>query len=162
MLSVGTTEQTASGLRLDLDAMVREGARRMLAAAFDAEVDDDLAANAAERDERGRRPVVRNGHARERHVTTAAGAVAVRALRVDDRQVDPVTGERVGFGSVILPPWCARAQGGRGAAAVVPAWAVHRRLRAGPGGVLRLGSRAVGAAVGRLLAAWQADYQAFC
>ena len=45
----------------------------MLAAALEAEVDDYLAAYAAERDERGRRLVVRNGHAREREVTTAAG-----------------------------------------------------------------------------------------
>ena len=37
---------------------------------------------------------------------TAAGAVAVRAPRVDDRRVDPVTGERLRFRSVILPPWC--------------------------------------------------------
>ena len=106
MLSVVTTEQTTSELRLDLDAIVREGARRMLAAALEAEVDDYLVAYTAERDERGRRLVVRNGHARERHVTTAAGAVAVRAPRVDDRRVDPVTGERLRFRSVILPPWC--------------------------------------------------------
>ena len=51
----------------------------MLAAALEAEVDDYLAAHAAERDERGRRLVVRNGHARQREVMTAAGAVAVRA-----------------------------------------------------------------------------------
>ena len=50
----------------------------MLAAALEAEVDDYLAAYAAERDEGGRRLVVRNGHARQREVTTAAGAVAVR------------------------------------------------------------------------------------
>jgi hypothetical protein len=51
----------------------------MLAAALEIEVDDDLAAHAAERDERGRRLVVRHGHARQRQVTTVAGAVAVRA-----------------------------------------------------------------------------------
>jgi hypothetical protein len=51
MLSVVTTEQTTSELRLDLDAIVREGARRMLAAALEAEVDDYLVAYAAERDE---------------------------------------------------------------------------------------------------------------
>ena len=106
MLSVITDAQAHDELRLDLDAIVCEGARRMLAAALEAEVDDYLAASAAERDERGRRLVVGNGHARQRQVTTAAGAVAVRAPRVDDRRVDPVTGERLGFRSVILPPWC--------------------------------------------------------
>jgi Transposase, Mutator family len=106
MLSVVTDAQTQDELRLDLDAIVREGARRMLAAALEAEVDDYLAAHAAERDEAGRRLVVRNGHARQREVTTAAGAVTVRAPRVDDRRTDLTTGARVRFRSVILPPWC--------------------------------------------------------
>jgi hypothetical protein len=54
MLSVVTDAQGHDELRLDLDAIVREGARRMLAAALEAEVDDHLAAHAAERDEHGR------------------------------------------------------------------------------------------------------------
>jgi transposase-like protein len=88
-------EQTTSELGLDLDAIVREGARRMLAAALEAEVDAYLAAAGEERDAQGRRLVVRNGHARQRQVTTAAGTVAVRAPRVDDRRVELTTGERV-------------------------------------------------------------------
>ena len=44
MLSVVTDEQTTSELRLELDEIVREGARRMLAAALEAEVDDYVAA----------------------------------------------------------------------------------------------------------------------
>ena len=143
MLSVVTTDPAAGELCLDLDAIVREGARRMLAAALDAEVDDYLAAYQAERDEHGRRLVVRNGHARERQVVTAAGAVRVRAPRVDDRRVDPVTGGR-GFGWWSCRPGVGGAQGRRGAAVAVPAWVVHRRLRARPGSVLRLGGRVVG------------------
>jgi putative transposase len=106
MLSVATNARADAELCLDLDQIVREGARRMLAAALEAEVDDYLAASAAERDEQGRRLVVRNGHARQREVTTVAGAVAVRAPRVNDRRIDPQTGQRVRFRSVILPPWC--------------------------------------------------------
>jgi putative transposase len=49
------------------------GARRMLAAALEAEVDAYLAALADQRDGHGRRLVVRNGHARQREVLTAAG-----------------------------------------------------------------------------------------
>ena len=41
--------------------IVREGARRMLAAALEAEVDAYIAELAEERDERGRHLVVRNG-----------------------------------------------------------------------------------------------------
>ena len=37
---------------------------------------------------------------------TAAGAVEIRAPRVDDRRVDPDTGERMRFRSSIVPPWC--------------------------------------------------------
>src|SRR5215218_4380283 len=103
MLSVVADEQARAELRMDLDELAREGARRMLAAALEAEVDAYLAAFAAERDEGGRRLVVRNGHARPREVTTSAGAIPVRAPRVDDRRVDPPTGERVRFRSVILP-----------------------------------------------------------
>ena len=53
-----------------IDEIVREGARRMLAAALEAEVDAYIAAHAGELDERGRRLVVRNGHAEPRQVLT--------------------------------------------------------------------------------------------
>src|SRR5918995_2127116 len=106
MLSVIADDSARAELHTDLDELAREGARRMLAAALAAEVDAYLAAAAAERDEQGRRLVVRNGHARQREILTAAGAVAVQAPRVDDRRVDPVTGQRIRFRSVLLPPWC--------------------------------------------------------
>jgi transposase-like protein len=89
-----------------LDDTVREGGRRMLAAALEAEMDAYLAELAHERDERGRRLVVRNGHAQPQQVLTGAGAIGVVAPRVNDKRVDPATGERKRFRSAILPPWC--------------------------------------------------------
>jgi transposase-like protein len=89
-----------------IDEIVREGARRMLAEALQAEVDAYIAAHAAERDENGRRLVVRNGYHQAREVLTSAGAVEVTAPRVNDKRADPVTGERKRFSSAILPPWC--------------------------------------------------------
>jgi transposase-like protein len=89
-----------------LDELVREGARRMLAEALQAEVEDYIARHVGERDERGRRLVVRNGHHQPREVLTSAGAVEVTVPRVNDRRVDPDTGERRRFCSAILPPWC--------------------------------------------------------
>jgi putative transposase len=89
-----------------IDEIVREGARRMLAAALEAEVAAYVAAHVSELDERGRRLVVRNGHAEPRQVLTSAGAVAVRAPRVNDKRVDDATGERRRFSSAILPAWC--------------------------------------------------------
>jgi transposase-like protein len=89
-----------------IDEIVREGARRMLAEALQAEVDAYIAAFVHERDERGRRLVVRNGSHQPREVMTSAGAVQVVAPRVNDRRTDPDTGERRRFSSAILPPWC--------------------------------------------------------
>jgi transposase-like protein len=89
-----------------IDEIVREGARRMLAEALQAEVDAYIAAHAAERDEDGRRLVVRNGSHQSREVLTSAGAVEVTVPRVNDRRTDPDTGERKRFSSAIVPPWC--------------------------------------------------------
>jgi putative transposase len=89
-----------------IDEIVREGARRMLAAALEVEVNQYIAELAAESDAAGRRLVVRNGHHRPRTVTTAAGSVGVTAPRVNDKRVDAATGERRRFSSKILPPWC--------------------------------------------------------
>lgn len=88
-----------------IDRIVREGARRMLAAALQAEVDAYIEQFAGERDEQGRRLVVRNGNAQRRAIVTGAGAVEVTAPRVNDRRTDPVTGQRMRFSSAILPPW---------------------------------------------------------
>ena len=96
MLRVVADESLQAELVAGLDDIVREGARWMLAAALEAEV------------EAGRRLVVRNGHARPRQVTTVAGAVEVAAPRVAARRVDGATGERRRFRSALLPPWCRR------------------------------------------------------
>ena len=88
-----------------IDRIVREGARRMLAAALQAEVDACIEQFAGERDENGHRLVVRNGTAEPRTVLTSAGAVEVVAPRVNDKRTDPATGERVRFSPAILPPW---------------------------------------------------------
>jgi putative transposase len=108
MLSVIADDTAQGELRLELDELFREGARRMLAAALEAEVDAYLAAHAAERDERGRRLVVRNGHAPARTITSGVGQVEVVRPRVDDRRVDATTGARVQFHSMLLPRWCRR------------------------------------------------------
>jgi len=89
-------------LKLDLDGLVREGARRMLLAALKAEVDEYVAQHADHRDEAGHALVVRNGVAEPRTVTTAAGELEIQVPRVHDRR----EGRR--FTSAILPPWARR------------------------------------------------------
>ena len=102
----GSHEGGKDGSPSLIDEIVREGARRMLAEALQAEVDAYIAAHAAERDENGRRLVVRNGYHQPREVLTSAGAVEVTVPRVNGKRTDPDTGERKRFSSAILPPWC--------------------------------------------------------
>jgi transposase-like protein len=108
MLTVVHDAEEANGneaSRSLLDEIVRDGARQMLAAALHAEVTAYVAAFADQLDENGYRLVVRNGYHQPREVLTAAGAVQVKAPRVNDRRVDPDSGERQRFSSAILPAW---------------------------------------------------------
>jgi transposase-like protein len=88
-----------------IDEIVGEGARRMLAEALQAEVDAYIARFADERDDNGRRLVVRNGYHQWRAVLTSAGAIEVTVPRVNDKRTDPDTGQRKRFCSAIVPPW---------------------------------------------------------
>ena len=100
-----SSNDNAGASRSLLDEIVRDGARQMLAAALQAEVAAYVEQFVDQVDDNGRRLVVRNGYHREREVLTAAGAVSVTAPRVNDRRVDPDTGERQRFSSAILPAW---------------------------------------------------------
>ena len=89
-----------------LTEICREGARKMLAAALEAEVDDFVGQFTEVLDARGRRAVRRNGYAQQRELQTGLGDVAVRAPRVrDDRKGSD---ERVRFTSAVLPPYLRR------------------------------------------------------
>jgi putative transposase len=61
MLSVVVDEQARAELTTELDELFRQGARRMLAAALEAEVEAYLAAHAELVDEQGHRLVVATG-----------------------------------------------------------------------------------------------------
>jgi putative transposase len=87
-------------------AVLREGARRMLAQAVEAEVEACLAAHAGLADDRGRRRLVRNGHAPARSIQTGIGSIEVRRPRVRDRG-DGGSGP-IRFSSAILPPYLRR------------------------------------------------------
>jgi len=91
--------------RSPIDEIVREGARQMLEAALRAEVAAYVERFTDQVDPDGRKLVVRNGYHNERQVLTAAGAVTVRAPRVNDKRVDADSGERQRFSSAILPAW---------------------------------------------------------
>jgi putative transposase len=87
-------------------AVLREGARRMLRQAIEAEVEAFLAAHAGLTDEQGRRRLVRNGHAPERQLQTGIGPLEVRRPKVRDRGV--AGDEPIRFTSAILPAYLRR------------------------------------------------------
>jgi putative transposase len=94
--------------------VLRDGARRMLTQAIEAEVEAFLAAHAELEDEHGRRRMVRNGHAAERSIQTAIGPIEIRRPKLRDRggaEAAPIrfTPDQVrGRLSEILPPYLRR------------------------------------------------------
>ncbi len=150
--------------RVTLDELAREGARRMIATALEAEVDDYVASFTDEVARDGRRLVVRNGHARERRVTVGSGTVTIRAPRVNDKRTDEETGERKKFSSRILPAYARRSPK---VTEVLPILYLHGLSTGDFGPALRdlLGEDASGlssSSVQRLTEAWQAEHAAFC
>src|ERR1700710_925089 len=90
-----------------LTAVLRSGARRLLAQAIEAEADAFLASMRGVQLQDGRDRLVRHGHGPERLVQTGIGAVAVQRVKVRDRGMT-AAGERIRFTSAILPHWARR------------------------------------------------------
>ena len=93
-----------------LTEIAREGARRMLASALEAEIEAFVGKFAEERLPDGRQRVVRHGYGPERTIQTGIGALEVRRPKVRDRAGDGGCGEKVRFTSHILPRWARRSR----------------------------------------------------
>jgi transposase-like protein len=91
-----------------LTSVLREGARRLLAQAVEAEADAFLAAMAGERLSDGRARVVRHGHGPERTIQTGIGPVLVKRAKLRDRDAEAPVEDRITFTSTILPRWARR------------------------------------------------------
>lgn len=91
-----------------LDQIVRDGARKMLQAALEDEVNAFLETHASKVDSNGRRLVVRNGYMPTRELVTGAGNLEVQQPRVRDKSGDAEN--RVKFSSSILPPYLRRSK----------------------------------------------------
>ena len=146
-----------------LDELAREGARRMIAAALEVEVEQYVASFTEEVDEAGKRLVVRNGRAKERGLTVGSGTMRLRAPRVNDKRVDPDSGERKKFSSRILPAYARRSPK---VTDVLPVLYLRGLSTGDFGPALRdlLGEDASGlsaSSVQRLTEQWQADHAAF-
>jgi transposase-like protein len=91
-----------------LTAVLRAGARRLLAEAVEAEAEVFLAEMKVLRLADGRERVVRHGHGPERLVQTGIGPVPVRQVKLRDRGASENGTERIRFTSAILPRWARR------------------------------------------------------
>src|SRR5690242_11789357 len=91
-----------------LTAVLRSGARRLLAQAVEAEAEAFLAAMKGLWMADGRERIVRHGHGPERLVQTGIGPVPVRPVKLRDRGAGQDGAERIGFTSAILPRWARR------------------------------------------------------
>ena len=85
-----------------LTDLLRDGARRLLAQAIEAEVASWIDDHSHLVDDQGHRQVVRNGRLPERAILTGIGAVEVQQPRVRDRRP---ADKREAFTSAILPPY---------------------------------------------------------
>ena len=94
-----------SGSRDLLTALLRDGARRLLAEAVEAEVADWIDAHSHPKDQAGPRQVVRNGYLPGREIQTGVGDIEIKQPRVHDRRP---ADERERFTSAILPPYLKR------------------------------------------------------
>ena len=83
-----------------LTELLRNGARRLIADAVEAELQGLLNQHAEFRNEQGHLQVVRNGYLPERKIQTGIGPVKVRVPKIRDK-----SGQRIKFNSVLLPPY---------------------------------------------------------
>ncbi|GGA83194.1 IS256 family transposase [Nitratireductor aestuarii] len=91
-----------------LTSVLREGARRLLAQAVEAEAAAFLAAMSEERLADGRARVVRHGHGPERIIQTGIGPVPVKRAKLRDRAAEASGEDRITFTSALLPKWARR------------------------------------------------------
>lgn len=92
-----------------LTAVLRKGARALLAQAVEEEATAFLAAHAAIRDDEGHQMIVLNGYLPERPIQTGIGGVPVRGRRIRDQRKIPKA-DRLQFTSQILPRYLRRSK----------------------------------------------------
>ena len=87
-----------------LTELLRTGARKLIAEAVQAELEETLQQYADEKTGDGRQRVVRNGYQPEREILTGVGPVKVKVPKVRSRE-----GESVSFQSSLVPPYIRKA-----------------------------------------------------
>jgi putative transposase len=98
---VSLAERAEGEAKTPLEQLIAEGARKMLQAAIENEVEEYVQAHRGRRTEQGPAVVVRNGYLPERNLVTGVGPLKVRQPRVRHRD-----GQH--FSSAILPKYMRR------------------------------------------------------
>jgi len=88
-----------------LQEVLREGARKMLAAAIETEVSDFIKQHGSLKTDEGELAVVRNGYLPERPIQTGLGDIVVKVPKVRDRCESGIK-----FNSSLVPPYLKRAK----------------------------------------------------
>lgn len=140
--------------------ILRQGARQLLTAALEAEIDIFLQQYRDTEGGQGWQRVVRNGYHSEREIQTGLGQIAVRAPRIRDRKAESAE-DRIRFTSAILPPYLRRT---KSIETLLP-WLYLKGISTGdftePLAAI-LGKNAPGlspATISRLKTVWQDDYR---
>jgi putative transposase len=139
--------------------ILRQGARKLLAQALEAEVEIFLSDYKELTDELGRQRLVRNGYLPERSIQTGIGSVPVKAPRVRDRHCQP--SNRIPFTSSILPAYLRKT---KSLEQLIP-WLYLKGVSTGDFSdalYALVGKDAPGlssATIGRLKAVWEQDLQ---
>ena len=140
--------------------LLRQGARRLLKAALEAEIEAFLEQYRDATDDKGRRRVVRNGYLPEREIQTGIGQVPVKVPRIRDRH-GRTSNDGIQFTSAILPKYLRRT---KSIETLLP-WLYLKGISTGDFAdalAALVGKDAPGLSAGtisRLKAAWQDDYK---
>lgn len=103
-----TSKPKESLLSKSLEEISREGARRMLEIALEAEITDFIDQYNSMRDERGRRQITRNGYHPRRKIITGIGELDVRVSRSRDHRQGQ--SNDICYQSKIIPPYLRRSK----------------------------------------------------
>ena len=90
-----------------LTSLIRDGARKVLATALEAEVEEHVERFRSAVDGEGKRRVVRNGYLPEREIQTGAGKLRIKQPRA---RVKGEADEQLKFQSKLIPPYLRRAK----------------------------------------------------
>ena len=137
-----------------LTELIGDGARQLIAAAVEAEVNELIAKYDGQHTETGRQAVVRSGYQRQRQIQTGIGAVTVKIPKVRSSSGAPVT-----FRSWLIPPYVRKT---RTLEAFLP-WLYLKGISSGEMGEVLgvlLGQKAKGfpaGVVSRLKAEWETE-----